>query len=207
MLKLKPRLATENIPPQHLRRKRCSVCRKSYAGHYASRQCSHACRAEAIRARGRVSSQRIRDERREPLPGAKCAWCKKPMNPERTTRRTCSDACRAALYRSNRARNKAAAQADASARKAPSQRRIDVREWPNAPGCTFDAKWADGLKVQVQVAGNVAVLTADAWVEEIQLSPDHKCFVCLGCERQTPILEEGPEHFLCAECIAQHERR
>src|SRR5271165_7057105 len=168
MLNLKPRLAPDAIPLNLLRRKSCTVCGKPFAGHFAARQCSDDCREEAIRARGRLSSQRIRDEWREPLPQSKCAWCKNAMDRRRSTRNTCSDACRAALYRSNRAQNKAAAQADASARKAPTKRRIDVREWPNASGCTFEAKWADGLKVQVQVAGNVAVLTADAWVEEIQ---------------------------------------
>src|SRR5271165_5963439 len=104
MLKLKPRLAIADIPPHQLRRKRCTVCGEKYMGHFVSRQCEKPeCRAAAIRARGRVSSQKIRDARHEPLPTAKCAWCRNPMARERTTRKTCSDACRAALSRSKRA--------------------------------------------------------------------------------------------------------
>jgi len=68
MLNLKPRLDPREHPAELLRRKRCTVCRKPFIGHFASRQCSDPCRAEAVRARGRVSSQKIRDARWEPLP-------------------------------------------------------------------------------------------------------------------------------------------
>ncbi len=43
---------------------------------------------EAIRARRCVSSQRIRDERREPAPELPCLWFREPMHRQRTTRRT-----------------------------------------------------------------------------------------------------------------------
>jgi hypothetical protein len=32
MLKLKPRLAFDDIPPHHLRRKKCTICGEKYLG-------------------------------------------------------------------------------------------------------------------------------------------------------------------------------
>ncbi|MGA7326883.1 MAG: hypothetical protein WBX25_20930 [Rhodomicrobium sp.] len=149
------------------------------------------------------------------LPQSKCAWCLNPMHRERSTRFTCSDACRAALYRTNRARNKHdmsaglahKQQTAAPARKAPVPRRIDIRDLPKGDGCTFKATWPDGFEIEIQVTRDTVMLTAAEWIEEITLTPDGKQFVCTGCQRPTPILQEGPEQFLCAECIAQHERR
>jgi predicted nucleic acid-binding Zn ribbon protein len=106
MLKLKPRLDLHQHRQKLLRRKRCTICSKPFIGHHSSRQCSDPCRGEAVRARGRVSSQKIRDARREPLPDMPCLWCRKPMQRERNSRQTCSDACRKALSRFDRARKK-----------------------------------------------------------------------------------------------------
>jgi predicted nucleic acid-binding Zn ribbon protein len=106
MLNLKPRLDLNEHPAKLLRRKRCTVCRKPFTGHFASRQCSDPCRAEAVRARGRVSSQKIRDARWESLPDIPCLWCRKPMERKRSTRKTCSDRCRKALSRFDRERRR-----------------------------------------------------------------------------------------------------
>ena len=94
MLKLKPRLDLQEHRQKLLRRYRCTICNKPFVGHHATRQCSDPCRAEAVRSRGRVSSQKIRDARRETLPELPCLWCRKPMQRTRPTRQTCSDACR-----------------------------------------------------------------------------------------------------------------
>jgi len=114
MLNLKPRLAPDAIPLTRCAARAASVCGKPFAGHFAARQCSDHSREEAIRARGRVSSQRIRDERREPLPQSKCASCKKKRWTPALDKKYVLRRLPGALYRSNRVRNKAAAQADAS---------------------------------------------------------------------------------------------
>ncbi len=207
MLNLKPRLDPGQHAAKLLRRHRCTICGKPFVGHHSARQCSDACRAEAIRARGRVSSQRIRDERHEPLPERLCLWCREPMESERSTKRTCSDRCRAALARFERraqvdgpAAQKG--QAAAPAPQAPSPRSIDIRDWPQGDGCTFKLTWPDGLNVEVQIKDGAAVLTADAWEETLSLTPDGKQFVCNACDQPTLILHEGPEEFLCGKCIA-----
>jgi hypothetical protein len=107
MLKLKRRLDLHQHRQKLLRRHRCTICSTPFVGYCASRQCSDPCRAEAVRARGRLSSQKIRDARWEPLPDIPCLWCREPMHRVRSTRRTCSDACRKALSRFDRARKKA----------------------------------------------------------------------------------------------------
>jgi predicted nucleic acid-binding Zn ribbon protein len=106
MLNLKPRLDLHEHRTKLLRLKRCTICRKNFIGHFNSRQCSDPCRTEAVRARGRVSSQKIRDARWEPLPYKLCKRCGALMKSIRVTKKTCSDACRTALSRLKRQRKR-----------------------------------------------------------------------------------------------------
>jgi len=92
-------------------------------------------------------------------------------------------------------------QAAAPPPQAPAPRTLDIQDWPEGD-CTFEAAWPDGFKVQVQITRDTAVLSADVWVETINLTADGKRFVCNGCERPTPTLQEGPEEFLCGKCTA-----
>src|SRR5262249_51157705 len=93
-----------------LRMIECSICEDSFVGHFSRRQCSDPCRAEAIRKRGRVSQQRIRDERRTPLRAVRCQWCKEKMRRQRRSKKYCKAQCRTAASRARRTKRSATRQ-------------------------------------------------------------------------------------------------
>jgi hypothetical protein len=108
MLKLKPIKNTWEYPAKLLRRHTCTICGTVFVGHFSRRQCSDPCRTQAVRSRGRVSQQNIRDERYEPLEPVECAACGAKTERLRSDKRYCSAQCRTAASRrraKNRTRN------------------------------------------------------------------------------------------------------
>src|SRR5215468_11619440 len=104
MLNPKPHFDRDEHPAKLLRMIECSICGHSFVGHFSRRQCSDPCRAEAIRRRGRVSQQRIRDERRTVLRAVKCQWCKEKTPRQRRSKKYCTAQCRSAASRTRRAK-------------------------------------------------------------------------------------------------------
>jgi hypothetical protein len=64
MLKLNAVKDASEFPAELLWRHKCTICGAQFAGYYSRRQCSDPCRAQSVRDQGKVSQQRIRDERR-----------------------------------------------------------------------------------------------------------------------------------------------
>jgi hypothetical protein len=165
--------ARPNAPPQKPRRKNAMQ-------HEAGKESPHA--PGSLKASPHEKGAWARNRR----------WRAKNVDRHRASHRD--------YMRTWRARQKGQA---APAPQTPAHGRlIDIRDWPEGHGCTFEAKWPDGFKVEIQVKQGAAVLTADAWVETISLAPDGKHFICEACERPTPTLHEGPEQFLCEKCTA-----
>jgi hypothetical protein len=95
------------------------------------------------------------------------------MDRQRSTRKTCCDACRAASSHASRTRCKhgnaqslAAAQKGQAAAPAPqasAPHRIDIRDWPTEEGCVFEAKWPDGFRVHFVKRFSVTIFSFAPW--------------------------------------------
>jgi hypothetical protein len=167
VLRFKPRLEHRE---KLLRRHRCTICHKVLVGYHSARQCSDTCRAEAIRARGRISQRKIRDERREPLGSVRCRWCKELMPRQRVTKRCCSDRCQAALLRFREQDGNEARRQDAiSIQHIPSGHRIagDVSP-PRAQG-GFDCGYPKSKRRRVQNADACCWAAGRPWAANIAL--------------------------------------